>query len=299
VIDRARAAREKVLAGLAKRRGRAHRYTRWRWLIAVAFTSAIAALPAAGILRFDVWSGRHTYLGETASLLEVARRFAFPFLGINLLIIVASRFVGRYLCGFVCPYGAVARLAEWSRIQARRGHRRARALPLAACFVLACVTFGFWLDWRVFVEGSAAWRATATALLIGMVVSFHASATLLGLEFCKSWCPSGAYFALLGPETINAIEFAHPESCTQCKACDAVCPMDLAPRALDAAQSRAGTGLYPDGLSNYALCIRCGDCVAACEATTARFGEPTPLRMGQLADCRAPRSACGTGGCAP
>ena len=30
-------------------------------------------------------------------LVEVAKRFAFPFLAVNILIVVASRFIGRYL----------------------------------------------------------------------------------------------------------------------------------------------------------------------------------------------------------
>ena len=72
-----------------------------------------------------------------------------------------------------------------------------------------------------------------------------------------------------------------PENCTDCHACENVCPSDLLPREMEG-PSRGGSGLFPDGLGNHALCIRCGDCVAACEGTTDRNAVATPLRMGWL-----------------
>jgi len=88
--------------------------------------------------------------------------------------------------------------------------------------------------------------------------------------------------AVLGTQTTNAIEFANPEACTDCKACERSCPIDLEPREMVGAEPEGSRGLYPDGLTDYALCIRCGDCVKACEATTEEDPAPTPLRMGFL-----------------
>lgn len=276
--------REKVVYGLAKKRRGVHRYTPWRWGVAIAFTLAIAALPAFGWLRFDLWGGHHEYLGHELGLVEVAKRFAFPFLAINLLILVVSRFFGRYLCGFVCPYGAVARFAEWLRQRTRS--KRDRILGIASllgvCALLSAITFSFWVDWRVFRDGSSLAMSIAGMFLLGMVSSFYVFATRLGLGFCRDWCPSGVYFALLGPETTNGVEFAHPETCIECDVCDKACPMDLPPREMASGEPRAATGLYLEGLSHFALCIRCGDCIAACEAMTAKKKGPTPLRMGPL-----------------
>ncbi len=78
----------------------------------------------------------------------------------------------------------------------------------------------------------------------------------IGLDFCRKWCPSGVYFALLGEESRNGVEFAHPSSCTDCKACEKVCPMDLSPRHVPDGAPREGLGFYPDRASNLALCIR-------------------------------------------
>lgn len=279
--------RDKILQGLTRARGHVHRYTTWRWVIGIAFTLAIAALPAFDILRFDFWRGQHVYLGEQLGLVEVAKRFAFPFLGINIAIVVASRFIGRYLCGFVCFYGALARLSEWLRF---RGKSRARRVAgwsglFVVCFVLSAITFWFWVDPRVFLEGSDLARALSAAFLGGMTVSFFVCLRWLGQAFCRDWCPSGVYFAVLGHQTSNGVEFAHPETCTDCKACDTVCPVDLHPREMSGGAYRAGSGFYPDALSNFALCLRCGDCVVACDdVNDARRAGPVTLRMGWLSE---------------
>jgi polyferredoxin len=289
-------ARMKALGGLGRKRARAHRYTLWRWGVALAFSLGIAALPAFGILRFDLWSGRNESLGQELGLVEVARRFAFPFLAINLVIVLVTHFYGRYLCGFVCPYGSVARLAEFLRFRARSRHQRALAFAavLAVTTLLSAITFAFWVDPRVFVAGSPGAIALALVFLLGMIGTFTWCVTRLGLRFCRDVCPSGVYFALLGHETRNGVAFASPATCIECDACDRSCPMDLAPRELLTGPARGGSGFYPDGTTNVALCIRCGDCVVACEGVTAGREGPTPLRMGPLGDARATETL-GTG----
>ena len=250
----------------------------------MSFTLAVALLPVTGIMRFDLWGGRHVVGGHEVGFVEAAKAFAFPFLAINVVIVLASRFIGRYLCGFVCPVGALARLDDWLRWSERKAHHRwiARAGLFAASFGLAAVAFSFWVDWRVFSEGSGAARAVAGSALGLTGLAVFGTVHGLGLKFCRNLCPSGIYFAVLGPETSNGIEFSHPENCTECHACESACPMDLEPRYLSASTQNDGRGLYPEGLSNHALCIRCGDCVAACESTTAVDPVPTPLRMGWL-----------------
>lgn len=276
--------REKTLYGLGAKRGTVHRYTWIRWAVGIVFTAAIAWLPLSGTLRFDLWGGRHMYLGEELDVVTVAKRFAFPFLGVNVAIIIVSRFLGRYLCGFVCPWGSLARLAEWLRFREVK-RKRTRLLRMAGmlliCFALAAIAFSFWVDWRVFFEGSPLAIGISGAFLFGMTFGLYGGVIWLGLRFCHDWCPSGVYFAILGPETKNGIEFAHPEACTDCKACEVVCPMGLQPTNM-ASTMRAGAGFYPDSMSNDSLCIRCGDCVAVCEDTTRRHEVPTPLRLGML-----------------
>ena len=276
--------RSKVLYGIGAARGTWHRYTVARWVVGVAFTLGIALLPLTDTLRFDLWGGHHHVLGEEVDFVTAAKRFAFLFLAVNVAIVLVSRFLGRWLCGFVCPWGSLSRLAEWFRFRDhRRGARAWRTLSvLGVCLLLGAITFSFWVDWRVFREGSPLAVVLSGGFLAAVTLGLWLGISRMGLRFCRELCPSGVYFAVLGPETTTGIEFAHPESCTDCKACIKVCPMDLQPKDM-LAVPRPGAGLYPDGMSQHALCIRCGDCVVACEETTVRDPSLTPLRLGFLA----------------
>ncbi len=283
--------RLKVALGMSAKRGR-HRYTTYRWVVGILCTIAIAALPLLDVMRFDLWAGHHMVLGKEVGFVEAAKAFAFPFLAVNIGIILMSRFMGRYLCGFVCPVGTLSRISEWIRYKDRR--LGAKLWRISALFLLsalmAAITFSFWVDWRVFVHGSPLAVTLSATFLASMVVGLFGLVHWMGLKFCQGYCPSGVYFALLGPETKSGIEFAHPENCTDCKACIVVCPMELHPTEM-LEPPRAGVGFYPNGMSNHALCIRCGDCVAACEGATAKYQVDTPLRMGTLPeDARAERA---------
>ncbi len=276
--------RQKVLYGTSRKRGMQHLYSRIRILVAIVSTLAVAALPIFDILRFDVWSGRHVLLGEQVSFSVAAKAFAYPFLGINIGILIVSKSVGRYLCGFACPYGAMTRLREWIRFRSKDPLPRlmAEVVLFTACALLGAVVFSFWVHWDVFMEGSSLARLLATVFLGSMVGGLYMLVRVLGMGFCRGWCPSGAYFALLGADSTTGIEFEHPEACIECDLCDKVCPTDLKPREMSGGAHREGIGLYAEGMSNFANCIRCGDCVTVCEVVTAKNETPVPLRMGVL-----------------
>jgi len=261
-----------------------HRYTKVRWIVAVTSTVAVALLPVLGIFRFDLWGGHHMVLGKEVGLIEAAKAFAYPFLAVNILIIVVSRTLGRYLCGFVCPYGAMTRLREWFRFRSSEPGARflGEFLMFAVCCLLSAIVFTFWVHWSVFLEGSSLAKGLALGFLFSMIGGLYFLVRFLGIGFCRGWCPSGVYFALLGPDTYNGIEFAHEENCTECGACEKVCPVDLLPRHMSGGEHREGIGFYVDGMSNFSNCLRCGDCINACEGMTDRFEKATPLRMGWL-----------------
>ncbi|MFT7487423.1 MAG: polyferredoxin [Candidatus Paceibacteria bacterium] len=276
--------RDKVLYGIGRKRGKVHRYTWMRWVVAIVSTVVVALLPGLGILRFDLWGGQHVLMGEEVAFAVAAKAFAYPFLGVNIAIVVASRTTGRYLCGFSCPYGAITRLREWIRFRSKEPFPRllGEVLMFALCGLLGAIVFSFWVSWDVFLEGQTMARAFSLGFLAAMVGGLYMQVRLLGIGFCRGWCPSGVYFALLGPDTVNGIEFKNPDSCTECDACDKACPVDLLPREMSGGRHRDGIGLYTDGMSNFANCLRCGDCVNVCEGMTDRYGKPTPLVMGWL-----------------
>jgi ferredoxin-type protein NapH len=65
--------------------------------------------------------------------------------------------------------------------------------------------------------------------------------------FCRSLCPGGALFSLLGACSPARVR-REPDRCTDCTVCDVVCNL--------------GQGPMTDRLD--AGCERCGRCVAAC-----------------------------------
>ncbi len=288
------AKRERALYGILHKLPKIHRYTWIRWGVGVVATLSIAALPVLDILRFDLWGGGHRWLGEPVDTVTAAKAFAFPFLAINVVIVLKSRLFGRYLCGFFCPVGTLSRLVEWARYTDRKGRWRI-AGPLTAFLVsclMAAITFAFWVDWHVFLEGSTLARTLSAVFLGSMALGLFGIVQFMGLRFCRDLCPSGVYFALLGQETINGIEFDET-TCTDCGLCDVVCPVDLKPRDMSGGPWRDERGFYSDGMSNFALCLRCGDCVVACEEVGTR-GEPmSALSLGALsADARNAQPPC-------
>ena len=185
--------RERILYRLLSRVRGIHRYTLWRWAVGVVFTIGIALLPITRTLRFDLWRGEHYWLGERVDIVGTAKAFVFPFLFVNIAIILVTRWIGRYLCGFVCPVGSLARLSEWSRYEKGGRFRRLVGAPaiLALCILMGAITFSFWVDWRVFVDGSPLAKSLSGGFLAAMILGLYGLTHHVGLRFCRDWCPSG------------------------------------------------------------------------------------------------------------
>ncbi len=276
------AKRVRTLYGILRKLPSAHRYTVVRWIVAIVATLGITALSVFDVLRFDLWGGHHHWLGEEVDFVTAARAFGFPFLAVNIAIVLVSRFFGRYLCGFVCPVGSLGRLGEWARFSGKKLHSHLVAPLLVglSSFAMTAVTFSFWVDWHVFIDGSAVAKGVSFALLAVGTIGLYLLIQRVGLKFCRSWCPSGVYFAVLGQDSSCGVQFANPDSCTDCGICDTVCPMHLEPRKLLDGAARGADGLYGEHMSNLALCIRCGDCIVGCEEVGSRRSADTALRLG-------------------
>ncbi|MFT7679686.1 MAG: polyferredoxin [Planctomycetota bacterium] len=276
--------RMRALYGILHKVEGVHRYTRWRWAVGLVGTLGVALMAVTKTLRFDLWGGEHYYRGEQVPFLDAARMFAYWFLGVNIVIILASRLVGRYLCGFACPVGSLARLGEWANFAERKAAHRILAplVILFSSFVLSAITFSFWVNWRVFQDGSPSAMGSSGGVILGMTLGLHVVISRIGLGFCRNWCPSGVYFAVLGQETSSGITF-HEDECTDCGVCTVVCPMDLDPKEMSGGKYRDERGLYGSHMSNFALCIRCGDCVVGCEEVGTAKQITTALTLGTLA----------------
>jgi ferredoxin-type protein NapH len=218
-----------------------------------AFVGATGAARMLGVELLD----------PLLSLGVVLARGAQPGLVVAALPVVLLVVVlGRFFCGWLCPYlpllalsNAVrsalgrlglpppdVRLPGWVRfvvLGAVLGGTAALGLQLAALVyppaLLARTAFR--VAFGLGLGGGAA--------VLAAVWLFDTGVSRAG--FCRSLCPGGALFSLLGarsPVRVRRI----PSRCTDCTVCDVVCNLDQRPMS-----DVLGVG-----------CERCGRCVAAC-----------------------------------
>lgn len=238
--------------------------------------------PLAGWLRFDLWGGNHYYGGEQVSLTEALSAFVIPFFLINAVILVLTHQAGRYLCGWVCPTGVVIRWAEHLEVRFKDRPYLYNALLALISLVMAGGVLLWWVDLKVYTEGSARARAL-TGLAQGLLAgAIFFEMKVLRFTFCQKLCPSGIYFAILGQRSKTGIKLEESEdrACIDCGVCDDVCPVDLPPRTL-LSEPIPAQGLYFQGMSNLSLCLRCGDCVNACDQIFDKKGGVGVLAMTQ------------------
>jgi len=180
--------------------------------------------------------------------------------GLPVLLLVVV--LGRFFCGWLCPYlpllavsNAVRwglgrlgvptldlRLPGWARFAVLGGvlgGTAALGVQLAALIyppaLLARTAYG--LAFGLGAGGGAA--------ILAAVWLFDTTVSRAG--FCRSLCPGGALFSLLGARSPVRVQRV-AELCTECTVCDVVCHLGQRPMS-----NQIDPG-----------CERCGRCVASC-----------------------------------
>ena len=95
------------------------------------------------------------------------------------------------------------------------------------------------------------------AVVIGGAFLFDTFVSRAGT--CRTLCPGGAMFSLLGSASLLRV-VRDPPKCTDCTVCDVVCNLGQRPMT--------------DQLDN--SCERCGKCVAACPTDALKFALRVP-----------------------
>ena len=256
---------------------RPHRYRSLRSWVSLLSLIVVAAPPLVGLGRIDLWGGDHQLLGEPVSFAKAL--FGGLLFGIAsyLITFLVNAFGGRLFCGFGCPLSQANRLAE--RIAAERGKpgRTAtivRSWLFAGAFAAAILHW--WIDPRLWIEGSLGARAAAVAALAAGAALIQSHARWWHWSFCRGWCPVGLYYSVVSPSTALGIRF-DAATCVNCNACDRVCPVGLAPRNLPGEIER-DEGLAIATTTGVHHCLSCGDCVEACEFILGKRGI-TPIAL--------------------
>ena len=225
-----------------------------------------------------------------------SKKHGFSFYVTGLLMVFAAVF-GRFVCGFLCPFGFFQDLlhkiplpglkhplTKKNRIKVptrldkilRYGKYIALFIPVFVLPALLKNRFGIgdpyfckWVCPAGILEGAFPLMIKnesirqAAGFLFGWKTLLLTVAVTLSLliyrPFCKYLCPLGAFYALF-----NKISLYHMDvdtsKCTRCGACEKVCRMDV--KVIEAL--RNGTFSGPFLAIDSAECIRCHDCKNAC-----------------------------------
>lgn len=201
---------------------------------------------------------------------------------------------GRFVCGWLCPFGLVQELLhkipgpklelpralEWLRYPVliltvalpffwREAVGIAEpyfckfvcpagtleaGLPLAAAKRDIAALLGPLFFWKLFV--------LAVVLL---------AAVLMWRPFCRTLCPLGTFYGLFNRVSIWRMRL-EPHKCVECGACERACP----------------AALTPQKAPNTSACLRCLECVRACPTKALEFGASTiSLRQTKTIDRKA------------
>lgn len=214
-----------------------------------------------------------------AVLLDLRYRFSFYLIGFLTLL---GTTLGRWVCGWVCPFGFIQELLYKLPIKKKRLRinffTRFFKYGILAIFVILLPLF--WVDQFGFgqptfckficpagtLEGGVplllaneSLRSAAGLLfqwkLLILVATIVAS-ILIFRPFCRLLCPLGAILSIFNPVSLYHYQLA--SNCTNCGACKRSCKLEIDPTVTP----------------NSPECIRCGECISSCPqgALKPRFG---------------------------
>jgi ferredoxin-type protein NapH len=204
---------------------------------------------------------------------------------------VVGALVGRFPCGWLCPFGLFQELVHkipGPKLGIPRflGYLKYVVLALTVFILpfLVVDAFGYGDTWFCkwicptgtleaglpLVAANADIRAQVGLLFVwkvALLVAFFGWMIVSMRPFCRTVCPLGAILGLFNKVSLLRLSVDTAE-CTSCGNCVAVCPVDIDPR------KRPNS---PD-------CIRCLKCAKTCEADCIRYEFGVGDRLRQVGD---------------
>lgn len=199
-------------------------------------------------------------------------KFKFSYYITGILILFGI-LLGRFICGFLCPFGWFQDLLHKLPLKKRSTKHlkpltyiKYLVLLLMVCLLPMLVVnsvgmgapyFCKYLCPQGVLEGAIPLSLTNTGIraMLGKLFAWKFTILLIVAllsilyyrPFCKWLCPLGAFYALCNRVSLLQMQVAESK-CISCGKCAKVCKMDV-----DITKS-----------PNHAECIRCGICVKAC-----------------------------------
>lgn len=209
-------------------------------------------------------------------------KYKFSFYAVGIILALGTIF-GRWICGFLCPFGLIQELISAMPIKKHKLPHPLRYLKyfLLIIFVLLLPavtallyqagdpTFCKYICPVGMIEGALPLLILNKSLTeslgpIFLIKSVITVLTILGCIyfdrfFCKLMCPLGAIYGLLNKISIYRMYFNN-ETCIGCGKCAHSCPMDV----------------DPSKVPNSVECIRCGKCTHNCPTGSLTLSFTSP-----------------------
>lgn len=202
-------------------------------------------------------------------------KFRFPYYVVGLLLFFGS-LLGRFICGFLCPFGFLQdlfyKIPFVRKIKSFRADKPLRYVKYMVLIVMVialpiCIKLtpffckylcpsgtlaGILLslsDTKLFsvLGGQFFWKLSVLVLIL--LVSI-----VIARPFCRYLCPLGAFYGLFNRISLFRMHL-DSEKCNGCGKCEAVCDMCV----------------NPSVTPNHTECIRCLKCVHACPMGALKF----------------------------
>lgn len=257
-----------------------------RWTVARRMVQLLALLllasPALGWAFFQ---------GNLASASLAGLRFSDPLAALQVLLLAGTLalpllggvaltgafyllFGGRSFCGWVCPVHLLTDLAGlWPGRVARRWCTGWKWAALGGTLVLT-VLLGvpvFETLSPIGIAGRALSFGPGPELALLFLIVL-AELTLVRRLWCRSLCPLGGLYALLG--RVSPLGVNHdPAACVHCGRCQEVC---FVPEVLGPPLSGAGRTVRSGE------CTRCGACIDSCPSAALAMAYRNPFSQGGL-----------------
>ena len=210
-------------------------------------------------------------LGSLQSAL-VSSKYRFPYYILGVLLLFGI-FLGRIICGFLCPFGLLQELLY--KIPTRKLPKSIRTRRLSFLKYIILAVFVVLIPLVFLVPGFCKYICPAGTLEGGiplllkneslqqlagrlfqwkflLLVIILLSAVFIFRVFCRFLCPLGAFYGLFHKISLFGIQ-TDKEKCNNCGLCVRRCKMDV---------KKVGD----------AECIQCGECIENCNKCALHYG---------------------------
>ena len=218
-------------------------------------------------------------MGALQALLN-QRNLQVPF-GILGFFFVVGSLLGRFVCGWLCPFGLVQDLLYkvplFQKQKRLPFHGILKYGKYIVLIFLACAgslfLFGGFARVPAFCKylcpsgtlfgalpllaGNKLLRSQAGGLFfwkLGILLVLVLASMKIYRPFCQYLCPLGAVYGWFNRFSLVQVHWEQ-EKCTRCHSCEKACPV----------------GLSVKEISRSSECIRCGKCIKACPARCLHF----------------------------